>query len=393
MVILNKNGVALFFLCLAISVIALVPFGRGNVSGLEVAFPLLLFSVLLLSFNKSVKDEKTAVMLFFFLLWAAWCLLGITYSYFNYRGTVDHGAAYLRYIRLIEMYLPGVLIITLTNGFRGKQLKKTSWFFIFLFIFITAEAVVGFVFQIDSLIATQMYKYPGMGYVYRAGGVAKDSSAYSSLILIVGITALIEVKRVSKSRLLYYMLIFCFLINIYLSMSRSLMVSSVIYIILRSYYGGRIKPGTLLFSVFLMAVVFIYGLNNEYVSSFFNRIAASDNSGDVSSGRFATWALLLGLIGDNPLLGVGYRLSTAKYDLIPDNMFLSLSVETGIIGLLLYFSFFIMLCVFVYKKNKEKFPLLIAYLASGCFIDISTFWVSIPVLFLSMVMYLNPNGE
>jgi O-antigen ligase len=137
-------------------------------------------------------------------------------------------------------------------------------------------------------------------------------------------------------------------------------------------------------------------MNNEYLSSFWGRLSGA-NQQDISSGRFTTWALLLGLVGDNPLLGVGYRLSTEKYGLIPDNMFLSLSVETGVIGLLLYLSFLLSLCSFVYKNNRDKFPLIMAYTISGMFIDISTFWVSVPLFLFTMSIYkkrdIHDEGE
>ncbi|EGO4965446.1 O-antigen ligase family protein, partial [Escherichia coli] len=107
---------------------------------------------------------------------------------------------------------------------------------------------------------------------------------------------------------------------------------------------------------------------------------------DISSGRFSTWTSLLVLISENPIFGVGYRLTTEKYNLIPDNMFLSLLVETGIIGFILYFSFLTCLLIYVIKYNRDKFPLLVAYIFSGFFIDISTFWVSVPVLFFVLAI-------
>lgn len=383
---INKDSLAIQFFCIALAIITLIPFGRGNVSGLEIAFPLMIFSVLLFLLSKRKRNNQIFYILLFIFAWVVWVLLGITYSYFDYPGTADHVSAYLRYFRMLEMYLPGVLILAFSRGVNESQHKHATIFFVVLFVLVTLEATIGFIFQYPSLTATQMYKYPGMGYVFRAGGVAKDSSAYSNLVFLLGITAFIELKRIGKNKLIFIGLLLCFLINIYLSMSRSLIVAVIVYLLVSFLLERKIKPATLFLIVLVVVALFIFGMNNEYLTSFWARISGA-NQEDISSGRLATWSLLLGLVGDNPLLGVGYRLSTEKYGLIPDNMFLSLSVETGIVGLLLYLSFLFSLSTFVYKNNREKFPLIIAYIVSGIFIDITTFWICVPFFLFTMAIY------
>ncbi len=382
----NKDSVAIQFACIAMAIITLIPFGRGNISGLEIAFPFMMMSVLFFLLTKRKKNKQSVLIFTFLSLWVVWVLVGITYSYLYYPGTADHVSAYLRFFRMLEMYLPGVLILVFSRGMSESQHKRIAAFVIVLFFLVTLESTVGFFLQSTALTATQMYKYPGMGYVFRAGGVAKDSSAYSNLILLLAITAFIELKRIGKSSIIFMGLMICLLINIYLSMSRSLIVAMVVYFIANLALERKIKPATLFIILTAIVTLLIVGMNNEYLTSFWGRLSGA-NQEDISSGRFTTWALLLGLVGDNPLLGVGYRLSTEKYGLIPDNMFLSLSVETGVIGLLLYLSFLTSLCVLVYKNNRDKFALIIAYVISGIFIDISTFWVSVPFFLFTMAIY------
>jgi len=382
----NKDSVAIQFACIAMAIITLIPFGRGNISGLEIAFPFMMMSVLFFLLTKRKKNKQSILIFTFLSLWVVWVLVGITYSYLYYLGTADHVSAYLRFFRMLEMYLPGVLILVFSRGMSDSQHKRIAAFVIVLFFLVTLESTVGFFLQSTALTATQMYKYPGMGYVFRAGGVAKDSSAYSNLILLLAITAFIELKRIGKSSIIFMGLMICLLINIYLSMSRSLIVAMVVYFIANLALERKIKPATLFIILTAIVTLLIVGMNNEYLTSFWGRLSGA-NQEDISSGRFTTWALLLGLVGDNPLLGVGYRLSTEKYGLIPDNMFLSLSVETGVIGLLLYLSFLTSLCVLVYKNNRDKFALIIAYVISGIFIDISTFWVSVPFFLFTMAIY------
>ncbi|EPG9449812.1 O-antigen ligase family protein, partial [Escherichia coli] len=184
MQIVNKNSIALSLIYLAIVIITLIPFGRGNISGLEVSFPFFIFAIFFLLVKKNKVYDISFFANLFFTLWAVWVLCGITYSYFTFPGGVDHQASYLRYIRLLEMYLPGCMILSFLGELPNSVHKKIVYLLILLFVIVTLEATVGFISQIDLLTATQMYKYPGFGYVFRAGGVAKDSSAYGSLVFL-----------------------------------------------------------------------------------------------------------------------------------------------------------------------------------------------------------------
>lgn len=48
----NKNSIALSLIYLAIVIITLIPFGRGNISGLEVSFPFFIFAIFFLLVKK-----------------------------------------------------------------------------------------------------------------------------------------------------------------------------------------------------------------------------------------------------------------------------------------------------------------------------------------------------
>ena len=129
----------------------------------------------------------------------------------------------------------------------------------------------------------------------------------------------------------------------------------------------------------MIAGVVFYGISNEYVVALLDRITGSGQI-DITSGRLATWAAVPDILGESPIFGVGYRMATDKYGILPDNVFISSLLETGVIGLALYLGMLFSMCYCVYKNNAESLPLLIAYIASGMFVDISTFWISIPAL-------------
>lgn len=86
MQIVNKNSIALSLIYLAIVIITLIPFGRGNISGLEVSFPFFIFAIFFLLVKKNKVYDISFFANLFFTLWAVWVLCGITYSYFTFPG-------------------------------------------------------------------------------------------------------------------------------------------------------------------------------------------------------------------------------------------------------------------------------------------------------------------
>src|SRR5471030_622432 len=89
----NKDSVAIQFACIAMAIITLIPFGRGNISGLEIAFPFMMMSVLFFLLTKRKKNKQSILIFTFLSLWVVWVLVGITYSYLYYLGTADHVSA------------------------------------------------------------------------------------------------------------------------------------------------------------------------------------------------------------------------------------------------------------------------------------------------------------
>ncbi|MGY0285189.1 O-antigen ligase family protein, partial [Klebsiella michiganensis] len=175
------DDIAIRLYLFAILIITLVPFGRGSVSGLEPAVPFIILSFILFSLTKKYIDKKKWFVIFMFFLWAVWIISGIAFSYITYDKLADHESSFLRYVRLLEMYFPALLVFAFINELSPKQKKTVYRFFIFLFFVVTIEAAWGWFMQMDILVAKQRFSYPGMGYIYRAGGVANDSSAYGSL--------------------------------------------------------------------------------------------------------------------------------------------------------------------------------------------------------------------
>lgn len=373
------DDIAIRLYLLALAIITLLPFGRGSISGLEPAIPFIFISFAVFAMTRKIIDKKKLSVLFMFFLWASWIVAGIAYSYLTYDKLADHESSFLRYVRLLEMYFPALLVFAFINKLTEEQKKTVYRFFIFLFFVVTIEAAWGWFMQMDILVAKQRFSYPGMGYIYRAGGVANDSSAYGSLALILGVASLIGLRHTSKSKILYVLILLGLVFNIYISLTRTLVFALAVYVFFDLIRTRSLSVFKMLFFAAIGAGVIIYGISNDYIIALMDRITGSGQI-DITSGRLATWSAVPDILGENPIFGVGYRMATDKYGIVPDNVFISSLLETGVIGLALYMGMLVSLCYCVYKNNSESLPLLLAFIASGMFVDISTFWISIPAL-------------
>ncbi|WP_227665895.1 hypothetical protein [Klebsiella quasipneumoniae] len=215
------DDIAIRLYLFALLIITLLPFGRGSVSGLEPAVPFIILSFVLFSITRKHVDKKKWLVIFMFFLWAMWIIAGIAYSYITYDKLADHESSFLRYVRLLEMYFPALLVFVFINELSTEQKKTVYRFFIFLFFVVTIQAAWGWFMQVENLVATQRFSYPGMGYIYRAGGVANDSSAYGSLAMILGVASLIGLRHTSRSKFLYLLIIIALALNVYISLTRT----------------------------------------------------------------------------------------------------------------------------------------------------------------------------
>lgn len=127
------DDIAIRLYLLALAIITLVPFGRGSISGLEPAIPFIIISFAVFAMTRKTIDKKKLSVLFMFFLWASWIVAGIAYSYLTYDKLADHESSFLRYVRLLEMYFPALLVFAFINKLSEEQRKTVYRFFIFLF--------------------------------------------------------------------------------------------------------------------------------------------------------------------------------------------------------------------------------------------------------------------
>jgi O-antigen ligase len=124
----------------------------------------------------------------------------------------------------------------------------------------------------------------------------------------------------------------------------------------------------------------------------------------VLSGRVTSWQTLLGFLGANPwhaLLGVGYK--TLPYSdfigatAIGDNTYLTLLVETGIVGLAAVIALNVAVLIYAYRASRSASPLrsfcgtwMLCFWAGQAVqmfsADLLTYWRVLPVYFFVLAL-------
>ncbi len=153
-----------------------------------------------------------------------------------------------------------------------------------------------------------------------------------------------------------------------------------------------------------------------YAELYWIRLSASVNlalesNARVFSGRIESWRMLLEFLIDHPwhaLLGVGYKTlpysSFIGHPVVADNMYLSILVETGVVGLaaLIALNFAILRAGYRAARSGDGersfygawiFCFWAAQTVQMLSADLLTFWRVLPVYFWALGMAVRPPGE
>lgn len=308
----------------------------NNLIGLNklLIFILLLFGVLFVFIqnNKIVILGKSMLLVIIAIL-----------TLYVIRAIIEGSASLPPVFELIFSVVYGILIyLLLTNIFLKYPTPKiSSWIHVLIIVSTLISAFVG-IYQMLPNMGKDMPELPGLFYVKNHFGI------FVSIGFALSATRYFLSKGFIK--ILWLIISFILLLGLILSFSRAAWLSSIIILYLLAIYFN--KKYLLILPTFLFIIIL-------YI--FWERIFDVAYLGDISTGRFLLWSTFLShLFTYGNLffgLGIGYTFKFNPKELVGfvgfqaadnpyiyvHNDFLYFFLETGMIGLLLFIYFYVII--------------------------------------------------
>lgn len=367
-------------------------FMDGTINNISYRFILIAGCLLalwqLITVRKSLRTRDTGVLLLFILSLCIGILLNKDYGFSdNVYGLLTFG------FQLILFYY---MSRTATEADFTWILKRVIFFCSFLWNLACLGSIAQYMLNIRYVCRFAAEESPvRQGFTDgRLFGLFTDPNfaAFTSLLLIYGLWYIIKKSENSAVRIFAYSSIIINIIYIVMSNSRtvylSVIGSAVFFVLLHAYKKGQTEYETgramakHLLVRGLLAVAMIVGI---YVLILFplkgvakiisperdietEMIRDDVNAENISNNRFTIWGAYLKLYTKQPVFGFSMRsaipyavanepegyLAETKY--VTHNSYLSLLVETGMIGFLLMAVFIVALLVRFVKCCRSKQP-------------------------------------
>lgn len=258
-------------------------------------------------------------------------------------------------------------------GIRGSYIKAMVIYFVILNNFRTLPKVkrVAMTFAISFLltIGIGFYNY-GIGQYNSAGGITAFENKHHNIMgIILGgsfpfllLTFSVAKKSIWKGTAVILILLGLF--AIFMTLSRATWAGAVFtFLIWGMHQNWKAMLSALILFLF---VLFLFGPD-----SVAQRFALLETQMSTMSGRTPIWGVAIKQVKERPLLGYGYGMNIfekvyeegrthqpGEEGNVPHehNLFLSLLIQNGIIGMALYFWIFMGALVLIYKMTQSIAP-------------------------------------
>ncbi|MEK4004778.1 O-antigen ligase family protein [Paenibacillus sp. FSL H3-0333] len=359
---------------------------------------IVVWSLLLLVRKVNLENFITQRKIIIFLFYSAICTLLGAVNGMNFSSIAE-------LLRLLIIVITGVSITTIINDDETINSFFSFWsigslvssLYSIVFFYVNGFRIQQFIGIMNSSVK-DFYEFK-----FASSSLFEDPNNFASY-LIVGLFisyGLLKTKKSFLSNKQLKIIIFVQLLAFILTLSRGAYIGLFAAIIINIFYINRtsymrIIKSIILFVLFVMAILFIY------------KIFSQDYS---AMSRLGLWRVGLDMTLSNPLFGVGlgnfpiYFFDYLKTNLLivnpyTHNLFLKVSSETGVIGLLLFLNIFIGPLKYITKNHffrKDEDVLLrylilglLAFLVQGVSVEYFTsrhFWI------LTSLILLKLNGK
>lgn len=254
------------------------------------------------------------------------------------------GAAYIKSSLSYEVLYYGLPCIMLLSI---RRIWRTNYDWLWLAYSYLAGCIVAAITLIVSWVTSN-------GAIYGRITVGELNANYVSYSLATGVTVALILVLLTNSKVKTNFLIGVILalsFAILLSGTRGSIISVVILLAMHYLFQLSHQPLKVFWTLFLSIIIatFLLSIIPERV---YTRILSDGSTADVSSGRYDLWSLAVSFISEKPLLGNGlhYFESQSFNEVKIHNVFLTLLVEFGIVGFILYTS---VMFSFVFMKSEN----------------------------------------
>lgn len=340
------------------------------------------FAVSILRFNR-IHFTREYTFIILFVLWSLFSLV--------WTISMEHSTERLQTVFLLSLLFISASTINFTSKIGKFDFALISFILGTLFIIYLLRDVIGSAALISMISDSERMEED----VANLNAVGK-ASAIAFLFCIYQI--------VSRKNNFYYVLLVLFLGIVFLTKSKSALLSTIIAGVFLFYktFSGKVNKTKTFIVIAIIAGVIYYVISKGLLGdafvrliNMFNFFTSGDESMDMSTATRADFALKgLKTFSESPFLGYGigssYKLLNGTYY---HNNYVQLLVETGIVGFLLYYGFLLTILVRLFKHKKDDISyLLISFLIVFLFCDVTntTYYHKINYVFYAIaVSYLN----
>jgi len=320
---------------------------------------LALINFVFIFFIKNVNIKSFSLPFKIYLLFFLFSLFSLFYSNNISLSIID--------LSRILLIIVSVIIITSLYTSKKKGINTTILYYLFI-LFFFAELIYSLWPYFYSVFLRLFTDYTLTITTTELLGIAGNKNiTAASIVIKLPFVFYFLLKK--KSYIISSLILYLVFTSLFLLISRASYISMFFIMMLYSILMMVNKSGKSLFVTYFsilvayLTIVF-YPAN---INNFLNQVKTISFTQESSNWRFELWSNVLDYLSNNPLKGVGIgnwkieSLPYWKYNLdgylVPyhaHNDFLQYSVELGIIGGLVFLSFFILSFIFLIKRINFK---------------------------------------
>lgn len=378
--ILGAESVWRVCLCLtlAVTLVRISPIGAHGSQDLWYAAqlsPLILASISVMISAKRVSIDVVGVFL------ASLVALGVLSSVWSY-----YPANTLAKAGLLAWVFAFLVI---TWAIRWIDRKTLIGDLSVIYAFILATLVAGAILWV-------VIRPAAMGYYGRVQGVYPNPN-YTAITAALSVPLGIWLFSISSRRLVRVLLATgtaVAMTTIWVTGSRGALVAAIVGALVALAFTSRRRAVLALLTVVILGASVTIAIHPQFVfgtGGFFDR---GDQGSDFTSGRMAIWLHLLAVWAGHPLVGIGYRTVEnlpGSQDLNAHNIFLSVLVEFGLLGMVVWLGLLAGLFALAIRGSSRQDRMLLGAGVTALVIELteaSLFGLAGPTAILSWLVLL-----